>query len=205
MADPTGPTRVCPHCAALSQTDGEYCPHCGQAFSSHPARSSRRTKLVLATLAILLLLGGAGTAVAIKVHHDNQVTARHHVEAATRARAVAAKRAAEEQAQDAREAAEHQRETETHERETLEKGLEAAITKTAQKDAEENTLLEGPIKATTCTPVSGGSSQDLSQSTGTYTCLAANKTNTDGTESGYTFTGTINFKTGSTTWQLGHG
>jgi Tfp pilus assembly protein PilX len=164
---------------------------------------SRRTKLVLAALLVLLVLGGAGAAVAIKVHHDNQVTARHRVEAAARARAAAARRASEEQARASREAQEHQREAETHERESLEKGLETAITKDAQHRTEENTFLEGPIKSTTCTPTSGGSSQDLSQSTGTYSCLAVNKVEGDGTQSGYRFTGTINFKTGSYTWRLG--
>jgi hypothetical protein len=165
---------------------------------------SRRTKLVIVALLVLLVLGGAGAAVAIKIHHDDQVAARHRAEAAARARAVAAKRASEEQARKSREGQEHQREAETHERETLETGLERAITNDARQRTEEGGLLEGPIKTTTCTPTSGGSSQDLSQSAGTYSCLAANETKADGSEAGYGFTGTINFKTGSYTWRLGH-
>jgi hypothetical protein len=158
---------------------------------------------VIASLVVVLLLGAAGAAVAIKVHHDNQVAARHRSEAAARAREEAGKRASEEQARASREAEARQHDAEVHERERLETGLESAITKAAEKDVEETPGLEGPIKSTTCTPLSGGSSQDLSQSTGTYTCLAVNKTNADGTESGYHFTGTINFKTGSYTWQFG--
>lgn len=69
----------------------------------------------------------------------------------------------------------------------------------------EKELLTGPIEGTLCTPISGGSSQDLSHSTGTYSCLAENKTNAEGTASGYHFTGTINFTTGAYTWRLGGG
>ncbi len=65
--------------------------------------------------------------------------------------------------------------------------------------------MNGPAQSTTCTPVSGGSSQNLSQSTGTYSCIAVYQTNADGTQSGYNYTGTINFDTGSETWQLGNG
>jgi len=53
--------------------------------------------------------------------------------------------------------------------------------------------------------VSGGSSQNLGQSTGTYSCIAVYQTNIDGTQSGYRYTGTINFDTGDETWQLGNG
>ena len=161
-------------------------------------------KLVLASLGLLLVLGAAGAAVAIKVHHDDEVQARHRAEAAARARAAAARRAAEQHAQAARAAEAAKREAEVHEREVLENGLEAAITKEAEHDVQEG-LLTGPIKSTTCTPVSGGSSQELAGSTGIYSCLAVNSTSSEGTESGYHFSGTINFKTGSYTWRLGGG
>jgi hypothetical protein len=35
--------------------------------------------------------------------------------------------------------------------------------------------------------------------------MAVNKSNADGTEEGYGFTGTINFDSGSYTWRLGNG
>lgn len=196
MAEIEEPSRVCPRCAAISQTGGPYCPHCGEPFAGRSG-IPKRTKLVVASLVMLLLLAGAGAAVAIKLHHDGQVAARHRAEAAARLHAAAARRVAEQQAQATREA-------EVHERETMEQSLETAITKDAQHDVEQE-ILTGPIERTECTPISGGSSQDLSHSTGTYSCLAINKMNADGTDSGYHFSGTINFKTGTSTWRLGGG
>jgi hypothetical protein len=87
----------------------------------------------------------------------------------------------------------------------METQLQNAITKDATQKANQDLLLSGPAQSTTCTPVSGGSSQNLSQSTGTYSCIAVYQTNSDGTQSGYNYTGTINFDTGDETWQLGNG
>jgi hypothetical protein len=85
----------------------------------------------------------------------------------------------------------------------METQLQDSITKDATQKADQGLLFNGPAQSTTCTPVSGGSSQDLSQSTGTYSCIAVYQTNSDGTQSGYRYTATINFDTGSYTWQLG--
>ncbi len=65
-------------------------------------------------------------------------------------------------------------------------------------------LFNGPASSTTCTPLSGGSSQDLSQSSGSYSCTAVYQTNGDGTTTGYAYTGNINFDTGMMTWHLGN-
>ncbi len=190
------PARVCPHCSALSQTDGAYCPHCGESYVGRPQpRTSRRVRLAIGGLVALVILGGAGAAVAIKLHHDEVVKNRHRREAAA---AAAVKAAAERTARE-KQTAER---AEIAEREGLEKRLEEAITKEASEKVTEGTLT-GPIKSTTCTPINGGSSQNLSESTGTYSCIAVNKTEANGTESGYRYTGTINFTTGSTTWHIG--
>ena len=58
-------------------------------------------------------------------------------------------------------------------------------------------LINGPALSTTCTPVNGGSSTTLSQSSGTYSCIAIYQYNGDGTSTGYDYTGTINLDTGS--------
>ena len=64
-------------------------------------------------------------------------------------------------------------------------------------------VLTGPILHSSCTPVSG-SPDSLSAHSGTFECLAANKTNaSDGTESGYRYSGTVDYDTGSITWHLG--
>jgi hypothetical protein len=195
------PTRVCPKCAALSHTAGEFCPYCGARFAaSRGPRLSKRVKVVAVSVLALFVLGGAGVAVAIKAHHDNQVAAQHRMAvAAARAHAQAAARAkaaakAQHQAQQA---------VEISTRHAAEVQLQDAITKDATSKANQGLLTSGPAQSTTCTPTSGGSSQNLSQSSGTYSCIAVDHTNSDGTQSGYRYTGTINFSTGEMTWQLG--
>jgi type II secretory pathway pseudopilin PulG len=199
------PTRVCPHCSSVTETSGEFCPHCGGRFSGGRAGTSRRVKVMIGLICALLVLGGAGVAVAIKVHHDDQVAAQHRrALAAARARAAAAAaRAAAARAAAARKRA--ARQLEIFDRQSLETQLQNSITKDATQKWNQGLLLSGPAQSTTCTPVSGGSSQNLSQSTGTYSCIAVYRTNSDGTQSGYDYAGTINFTTGDYTWQLGNG
>jgi hypothetical protein len=164
---------------------------------------STRVKVVAACVAALLVLGGAGIAVAIKAHHDSQVAAQHRdavAAARTRARAAADAQAAAQAQQAAQQA---QQAAEVSSRQSLETQLQNAITKDATDKADQGLLTNGPAQSTTCTPVSGGSSQNLNQSSGTYSCIAVDQTNSDGTQSGYSYTGTINFDTAEITWQLG--
>jgi hypothetical protein len=166
---------------------------------------SGRVKLMSGLVCALLVLGGAGVAVAIKAHHDNLVAAQHRrALAAARARAAAAvARAAAARAAAARRRV--QRQLEVIGRQSLETQLQKSVTKDATQKWNQGLLLNGPTQSTTCTPVSGGSSQNLSQSTGTYSCIAVYRTNNDGTQSGYDYTATINFATDDYTWQLGSG
>lgn len=195
-----GPTRVCPHCAALSQSAGDFCPECGHSFAEGRRVSgiSRRAKSAMLGVVSLLVLGGAGAAIAIKIHHDNQVSARQRSAAAAHARAAAAA-LAQQQAQQQQQADQAAQTTLRQGEETL---LRQSITKDAQQQVNSG-LLTGPILSTSCTPLSGGSSQNLASSSGTYECIAVNKIHADGTSSGYRFSGTIDFSTGSTTWHLG--
>ncbi len=206
IAAPDVPTRLCPHCAALSQTSGDFCPHCGSRFIA-AGRAGVSTRVKVAALCVLavFVLGGAGVGVAIKVHHDNQVAAQHRqAAAAARAHQLAVQRAqAARRAQQAAQQA--QRAAEISQRQSLEGQLQTAITNDATQKAYAGVLFNGPALSTTCTPISGGSSQDLSRSTGTYSCLAIYQNNGDGTSSGYGYTGIINFDTGNMTWQLSPG
>ena len=164
---------------------------------------STGVKVAVACVVALLVLGGAGVAVAIKVHHDNQVTAQHRrAAAAARVRAAAAAQAqAAQQAQQA--ARQAQQAAEVTARQGVETQLQTNITNDATQKFNQGLLTNGPITTTSCTPISGGSSLNLSGSTGTYSCIAVYQTNSDGTQSGYRYSGTINFDTGSMTWQLG--
>lgn len=200
------PTRLCPHCATLSRTAGDFCPQCGTRFSSSGRSGvSKRVRLVAAGLVVLLVLGGTGVAVAIKAHHDSQVAAQHRQAAAAAAaaaqRAAAAATARQQAAAAASAAQQAQQAAEVTQRQGLETQLQNAITNDATEKANQGVLFNGPAQSTTCTPISGGSSQSLSQASGTYSCIAVYQTNSDGTSSGYRYSGTINFSTGSFTWQ----
>ncbi len=64
-------------------------------------------------------------------------------------------------------------------------------------------LLTGPIVRSTCDPVGGGR-DDLEAHTGRYECLAVNEDHDDGTYSGYSYQGTINYDEGTYSWRLGN-
>jgi hypothetical protein len=150
----------------------------------------------------LLVLGGAGAAIVIKIHHDNQVTAQRRTAAAAHAHAAAVAVAQQQAAQQARQQKQAEDAAQRVVRQGEETSLQQSITKDAQQQVNSG-LLTGPILSTSCTPLSGGSSQNLASSSGTYDCIAINKINADGTSSGYRYSGTIDFSSGSATWHLG--
>jgi sRNA-binding protein len=144
----------------------------------------------------VVLLAGAGTGVALKIHHDEQ-----H-------KAALAAADARQRAEKEREAASEREKTEAKEHEETERKsdeseLEKAVETDAKKLVSEGTL-EEPIIGASCTPVSGGSSVELSSAAGTYNCLAITKREAGGESSGYAFTGNIDFAAGSFTYHLGH-
>jgi hypothetical protein len=80
--------------------------------------------------------------------------------------------------------------------------MEASILKDAKKRVKSQDLT-GPILSATCTPLGGGSVDDLTALTGTFECIAVNKKNSDGSSEGYRFASTINWSEGSYSWHLG--
>ena len=189
------PTRVCPHCATVSHTAGEYCPQCGKPYSKK-ARLSKRARIALIAGLVIVLLGGAGAAIAIKNHQDEETRKKHEA-------ALRVERERTEQAH--REAEDEQRakrESEERERRSDEKELEKAVEADAKKLVNEGTLSE-TILGASCSPVSGGSSTELNQPTGSYNCIAITKRESGGESSGYRFTGNIDFSHGSFTYHLG--
>ncbi len=192
------PTRVCPHCATISHTAGEYCPHCGKSYTKK-ARLSKRARIALIAGLVVLLLGGAGAAFAIKHHQDEEKKKKDEA-------ALITARKKRERADDAKREAEDEkklsRESEERERRSAEKELERAVEADAKKLVAEETLSE-PIIGASCNPASGGSSTELSSATGSYDCIAITKREAGGESSGYRFTGNINFADGSFTYHLG--
>jgi hypothetical protein len=195
-----GDMRVCQQCSVQTRTNGEYCPHCGGPYVRRPDRirgPSRRTKIIAGSVAGLLLIGGGGTGVLLKIQHDNNVAAKHKQEQAQARQNAAAQAAAQQATEQANQ-----------EKRVLRAGILTALQGSITKDANGRVtsgVLDGPaITSTSCTPLGGGSTDNLTAHTGTFTCIAVNQTNSDGTQKGYSFTATVNYDSGSYTWQLGN-
>jgi hypothetical protein len=189
------PTRLCPKCSSLAQTTGDFCPHCGASYSKR-TRGSRRAKIIATAIAVAVVLGSAGAALGYKIHHDHVVSARQaaQVAAAKAARDAALAAAAVKRAETKRQIAV---------RHADEREMRGSITTWARKQVN-NATLDGPILRTSCTPVGGGS-ENLSEITVKYDCLAITKDNADGTSEGYRVHATMDFSKGEYQWGLGNG
>jgi len=200
----SAPTKVCRHCSVQSETTGEYCPHCGRPYTKG-ARSKSMQWVAVSVLAALVVAGATTGALVLKGRHDHAV----HLQAVAAQRKAAAEAAAKAQA--ARQAAAAKRaaakraadQRERQQRHQAVRYMEKTITKDAQKDVDSG-LLDGPILRTTCDPLGGGSTDDLTALTTTFSCLAVNKKNNDGTVSGYAYSATMNWTKGSFSWHLGN-
>jgi membrane protein involved in colicin uptake len=211
MTDPLPPTdavptpglltRVCRHCSAQSQVQGDFCPNCGKPFAGRTG-PSKKTLVIAAVVALILVAGGA-SAFLVKRHNDDVAADKRAAVAARAERKAADKAAAEKSAQEAKQAAQKAADAaERQSRREQVKYLQRTITKDAGKDVAKG-LLDGPILRTVCTATGGGSTDDLTALTGTFDCLAVTTKNSDGTESGYGYAGTIDWGSGRISWQLG--
>ncbi|WP_254803965.1 DUF2510 domain-containing protein [Curtobacterium sp. YR515] len=152
--------------------------------------------LALVIVAVAVVLGGSATAVGLV--HARQVAAaeakaEQKKEAAARTRAD--QREAQEAAQAAADTAERSSRAETV------KEVEASVKTMAEENVTKG-LLDGPILSVSCNPVSG-STDDLTDTTTSFDCFAANEDNADGTQSGYFFNSTVNWDSGEYTYGLG--
>lgn len=212
-ADGTGdfiqiPVRVCSRCSVQSKTSGNFCPNCGASYIARAGwlRSHKRFVLIVVGL---LIVAGAGTGIVLGVQHADQVKAeqaaadeakRKESDAAAEAKkreSDAAKAAASAAA--AKEAADAAKRTV---RKEIVTALEDSVLKDAQSRVTEG-VLTGPVSLASCTALGGGSTDDLTAITGTFECIAVNKTNADGSQSGYRFSATVNWDKASYTWHLG--
>jgi hypothetical protein len=198
---PQIPIKVCPGCSVQSQTAGSFCPHCAAPYNGPGPRRKISKRIVIGVVAALVVAGSA-TGLALKVSNDNQVRAQRVAAAQAQKRAVDAAKAATDAAAvaaAAKQAADDQTRTT---RQTAVTEIEASILKDAKTRVKSQTLT-GPILSASCTPLGGGSVDDLTALTGTFECIAVNKKNADGTSQGYRFAATINWNEGSYTWHLG--
>jgi hypothetical protein len=187
------PVRVCPQCSVQTQTTGGFCPHCGASYMrrTRKTRLTRRGRIARFVALAIVLAGGATAGVIFKLDHDRKA---HAAAVAAQHKRDEAKRKADAKAADEK--------LQRSGRAELVKELEKSITKDAQKDVNDG-LLTGPITRTQCDPAGGSNPDDLSTSTGDFTCLAVNSEHTDGTSSGYRFSATIDYDQFNYTWHLG--
>lgn len=203
-AEQSVPVKVCPHCSTQTETDGDYCPHCGAGYVHGRKGLSRRTKVIVAAVLGALVIGGGAVAVVVKVNHDNQVAEdKQRAEAAAKA-AAELRRREELAAQLEAEGDKIEDELERSIRQSSVRGMRKSITKDAKSRVAEGSL-EGPIYGTQCDPVGGGSVSNLDAKTTKFECLAIQKKNDDGTVEGWRFSATMNWDKGSYTWRLGSG
>jgi cytoskeletal protein RodZ len=158
-------------------------------------RRPRKLVVVAIVAAVVLLLGGGGTAVAVV--HAQQTAA----EARAKEKREAAARLRAEEREAARNAQEASDEAERSSRRATVTEVEASVKKMAEEDVTKG-IIDGPIMSVSCNPVSG-STDDLTDTTTTFDCFAANKDNEDGTQSGYFFNSTVNWSSGQYTYGLG--
>lgn len=193
--EPQPPTKLCLRCSVQTQTMGDFCPNCGKPYVRR--RASAATRRTMISLAALLVIAAVAVGATVKVRGDRAAaaeTARNErladaqaARKAERARKAAAQRAAEE--------------AERRGRRELVREMQASITKDARNDVRDG-LLDGPIYYTSCDPLGGGSTDDLTALTTTFECLAVDEKLKGNMVRGYPYSATVNWTKSSWTWQL---
>jgi hypothetical protein len=165
------------------------------APSAAPKRSLRRPLIIAASVVVVAALVGGGIAFKSSVDAAS---------AAHAAQLAAKEQAAQQAADDAAAAAVQKRKDDAERASRLDTvtGIESSVKKMAAHQAAVG-LINGPILDSTCSPVAGGSTDDLTQATTVFSCFVGTKKNSDGTESGYNYHATMNWTTGSYTYGLG--
>jgi hypothetical protein len=186
---------------ALPPPTGADGPSASALGPASEPKNRRTVKwLVIAGLTVLLL-GLVGGGIAWKAADDAR-------QAEAAAEAAAEKAATEErEAQEREEAAaaaaqERRDQAERDSRRASVVEIEASVMTLAEQHAADG-IIEGPIIDVSCSPVGGGSTDDLTEQTTVFECFAAYKDNGDGTMSGWTYNATMNWSSGSYTYGLG--
>ncbi len=177
----------------------------GSQQSGSGLKKSRRTKWFLIVGAAVLLLGLIGGGIAWKIADSERQAEAAAQAAAEQSAAEASEEQARQEAAAAAAAAAAQERADEAERASRLASIpeiEASVKAMAEDHAADG-LIDGPIIEVTCSPVGGGSTDDLTQQTTVFECFAAHRDNGDGTMSGYTYNATMNWSTGSYTYGLG--
>lgn len=207
--DAPAPERICRRCSTVAATAGDFCPHCGASYvrrRRNPlGRLGRRGRRLAVAAVVLASLGGGGTAVALKVRADDRAEQRERAAADRRRAADRAARAREARetaaAAAAQEAADEEERLQRQLRTFTVRELRKAVTKDARGRHAEG-VLEDRARSTSCENTDGAE-DDLTETSGEYSCIAVTETDGDGGSRGYRFTARVDFEEGSFTWRLG--
>ncbi|NLU65470.1 DUF2510 domain-containing protein [Rhodococcus sp. HNM0563] len=154
-----------------------------------PKRKIRKKPIVVAI--IIVVLAVVGGAVAWKVDHDAQVAAAE--EAAEREAARVAEEKATQEAADA---------AERLSRSASVTSIESSVEEMAVEHVNDG-MYDGPILSVTCSPVNGGSTDNLSETTTVFECFVGTEDLGDGRMRGRTYHATMNWTSGEYTYGFG--
>ena len=159
--------------------------------------------VIVATAVVLVGLIGGGTAWKMADNERKEAAAAEaSAEAAAESAAAEERERQEQEAAAAAAAQERRDDAERDERRASVTEIEASVKKMADGHATDG-IIDGPIIDVSCSPVGGGSTDDLTEQTTVFECFAASRDNGDGTMSGYTYNATMNWSTGQYTYGLG--
>jgi len=153
-----------------------------------------RKRMVVVTLLVVVLAAVGGT-VTWKINHDAQVAAQASAleEAAKReAERIEAERA-EQEAADAAERAS---------RALSVTNIEASIEEMALEHVNKG-MFDGPVLSVTCSPVNGGSTDNLNETTTVFECFVGTEDVGGGRMRGYKYHATMNWSSGEFTYGFG--
>ncbi|MEE2058391.1 DUF2510 domain-containing protein [Rhodococcus artemisiae] len=161
--------------------------------SSAPKRKFRKKPIIVAL--VILVLAVVGGTVSWKVNHDAQVAAQ--VAAAEEAADREAERIAEEVA-----AQERRDEAERASRMLSVANIESSVEEMANEHVGEG-MYDGPVLSATCSPVNGGSTDNLNETTTVFECFVGTEELGGGRMRGYKYHATMNWTSGEFTYGFG--
>ncbi|SDQ53122.1 DUF2510 domain-containing protein [Leucobacter chromiiresistens] len=165
-------------------------------------RLSKRSILILSIVGAIVVLGTAGglvwKGIADQKEEERLALIEERAQEREAERAEAAEKAAEEEAAAQEKVDDALRAM----RQDSVTDIEESVKAMAEGHVADG-VLTGPILSVSCSPIGGGSTDDLDQSTTVFKCFAANVDNGDGTMNGYTYNSTMNWETGEYTYGLG--
>lgn len=174
---------------------------------STPRSIKTRRRLVGALIAAVVVIGVAVDVVSQLISNHNREMAaadeflRVYEEASIQAAEEAASAQAAEEAALTEEEEQKERQERQDRRESVTQ-IEESAGEMATGHVEDG-VLDGEVLRVDCSPVAGGSVDDLTEKTTVFDCFVSTEENDNGTNSGYSYHATVNWDSGHFTYGLG--